>query len=90
MAGTIKVRVMYSEYGRQKPYRQARVSLGYAGGVSDRRLTDSDGTVRFDALDWWGAVTVYVEGSEVGPRIDPAGQAADHDDPALREVTGEA
>ncbi len=66
MAGTIKVRVVTTEYGQVKPYRQAAVSLGYSGGVSDRRYTDSDGYVRFDALGWWGSVTVYVGGADVG------------------------
>lgn len=66
MAGTIKVRVMYDNYGTMKPRTGAAVALGYAGGVSSRKYTSSSGYVTFDALGYWGSVTVYVDGCEIG------------------------
>lgn len=67
--GDIQVRVMFNNYGEQKPLEGARVSIGFEGffgGVSNSEYTDRGGYAHFDALDHWGSITVYVNGNDEG------------------------
>ena len=65
----IKVRVLYDNYGTQKPLKGARVAIGYhgwVGSVSGIQYTDADGYTRFDH-EHTGSFSVYVDGAEHGP-----------------------
>ena len=65
----IKVRVLYENYGTQKPLKGARVAIGFHGFIGTMSLaqfTDSDGYTRFDH-EHTGSFSVYVNGSKYGP-----------------------
>ena len=65
----IKVRVLYENYGTQKPLKGARVAVGFHGFIgtmSSAQFTDSDGCAGFDHKHT-GSFSVYVNGSKYGP-----------------------
>jgi hypothetical protein len=67
---SLTIRLVYYEYGEEKPLVGERVCLYddalFSGGFSDSEWTDDDGEVEFEDWDEGGEIEIYVDGDSVG------------------------